>query len=109
VVAKRILVIEDEQIVARDLQNLLRRLGHRAIGQASNGPDAIRMAAETRPDLVLMDVTLEGKRDGLEVSLEIARHRSVPIVFITANAQSFVSGASKWCILFCAWPSLSRQ
>lgn len=108
-VAKRILVIEDEQIVARDLQSLLQRLGHRAIGQAANGPDAIRLAADTRPDLILMDLVLDGSMDGVEASIEITRHRSVPIIYITANSNSFIRGQSKRFTPFCALPSLSRH
>jgi two-component system, cell cycle sensor histidine kinase and response regulator CckA len=58
---KRILVIEDEQIVARDLLNQLKRLGHIPVGSAANGREAIKMAAETQPDLILMDIQLDGE------------------------------------------------
>ena len=99
-IAKRILVVEDELIVARDLQNLLQRLGHRTVGQAANGLDAIRMAAETRPDLVLMDLVLDGRMDGLDTALEIARHRRVPIIYITANSNTIIHGPSKMVFPF---------
>lgn len=93
--AKRILVIEDEQIVARDLQNLLRRLGHVAIGTAANGEDAVRIAAETLPDLILMDVQLDGMMDGVQASFEITRRQPVPIVYITAFPGTFLCEPSK--------------
>ncbi|HEX4750791.1 MAG TPA: response regulator [Bryobacteraceae bacterium] len=98
--SKRILIVEDELIVARDLQNILRRLGHRMIGQVANGPDAIRMAAESRPDLILMDLVLDGSMDGLETALEIARHRQVPIIYITANSNTIVCRPSKMVFPF---------
>lgn len=91
---KRILVIEDEQIVARDLQNLLKRLGHVPLGPVSNGRDAIQMAAETLPDLILMDVQLDGPMSGLEASIEIVEHRPVPIVYITAYPGTFIRNSS---------------
>jgi len=98
--AKRILIIEDEQIVAQDLQNLLRRLGHTPIGSAGNGPDAIRMAAETQPDLILMDVRLDGDMDGVEASIEIARKCAVPIVYLTAYSDSFIARPSSMVFPF---------
>jgi CheY-like chemotaxis protein len=88
-------VIEDEQIVARDLQNILRRLGHIPLGSTGNGPEAIRMAAETKPDLILMDVRLDGPMDGIEASIEIVESRPVPIVYITAYPGTFVYNSSK--------------
>ena len=94
-IAKRILVVEDEQIVARDLQNMLRRLGHVPLGPAESGSDAIRLVVETVPDLVLMDVRLEGEMDGVEASIEIASKWKVPIVYITAYSQQFLAEPSR--------------
>jgi len=91
---KRILVVEDEFIVAWDLQNILRRIGHVPIGCATSGEEAIRMAAETLPDLVLMDVQLDGEIDGVAASMEITRVRPVPIVYLTAYSESFLKGPS---------------
>jgi len=94
VVSKRILVIEDEQIVARDLRNILVRLGHTPLGPAATGHDAIRMAAETSPDLILMDVELDGCMNGVEASIEIAREQPIPIVYVTAYPRTFVEDPS---------------
>ena len=91
---KRILIIEDEQVVALDLRNLLKRLGHTPLGPAVTAGDAIRLAAETLPDLILMDVKLEGEHDGVHAATEITRHRLVPIVYITAYPEKFISGSS---------------
>ena len=87
---KRILVIEDEQIVARDLQNLLRRLGYIPLGPATNAEDGIRIAAEAQPDLILMDVRLDSEMDGVQASIEIARNRAVPIIYVTAYPNRFL-------------------
>lgn len=91
---KRVLVIEDEQIVARDLQNLLRRLGHMPVGSAATGPEAIKMAAETEPDLILMDVRLDGPMNGIEASQLIVENRPVPIVYLTAYPGTFLHDSS---------------
>jgi CheY-like chemotaxis protein len=92
---KRILVIEDEQIVARDLQNVLRRLGHLPVGSAASGRDAIKMAAETQPDLILMDIRLDGPMNGIEASQAIVENRPVPIVYLTAFPGTFIYDASR--------------
>jgi CheY-like chemotaxis protein len=94
VTAKRILVIEDELIVARDLRTLLQRLGHVPIGEAANGPDAIRLAAERKPDLILMDIRLNGPMDGIQTACEILRGQNVPIIYVTANTDAFLEGRS---------------
>ncbi|MBV8864920.1 MAG: response regulator, partial [Acidobacteriaceae bacterium] len=72
--AKRILVIENEQIVARDLNNILKRLGYATLGPATTGREAIQLAEQTKPDLILMDVKLNGGMDGVEASHEIVRN-----------------------------------
>jgi two-component system, cell cycle sensor histidine kinase and response regulator CckA len=92
---KRILVIEDEQVVARDLQNQLRRLGHIPLGSAASGREAIKMAAETQPDLILMDISLDGPMDGVEASMKIVANRPVPIVYITAYPGTFIHHTSR--------------
>jgi CheY-like chemotaxis protein len=80
----RILVVEDESIVQLDLQSRLRRLGYAVIGSAVSGEEAIIKAAELKPDLVLMDVRLEGRMDGIEAAAQIRAAREVPVLFLTA-------------------------
>jgi CheY-like chemotaxis protein len=91
---KRILVIEDELIVALDLQNALKRLGYIPLGPATSGPEAIEMARETLPDLILMDVELDGVMDGVQASIEIVKERRVPIIYITAYPGTFIRNSS---------------
>ena len=61
---KQILIVEDERIVAEDIKMSLQRLGYSVPGTATSGEDAVKKAEEIRPDLVLMDIVLEGKMDG---------------------------------------------
>ncbi|HEY3053631.1 MAG TPA: response regulator [Thermoanaerobaculia bacterium] len=84
----RIVVVEDEAIVAMDIAAGLRRLGYEVVGLADNGPAAIAMAGQTRPDLVLMDIRLNGPMDGIEAARIIRQQLSVAIVFLTAHGDS---------------------
>ncbi len=83
----RILVVEDETIVALDLQNSLKVLGYEVVGTASSGPEAIAKAENTRPDLVLMDIILKGDMDGVETAEAIRSRINVPVIFLTACAD----------------------
>jgi len=82
----RILVVEDEAIVARDIQDQLRVLGYAVVGHATRGEDAVAMVEQARPDLVLMDIQLAGAMDGIAAAHAIREltQCSVPIVFLTA-------------------------
>jgi signal transduction histidine kinase len=83
----RILIVEDEGIVARDLQTSLEALGHVVCGTSATGPDAVRQARTERPDVVLMDIRLRGEMDGIEAARRIRQERDVPVVFLTAYAD----------------------
>jgi signal transduction histidine kinase len=83
-----ILVVEDERIVAMDIQDRLVRLGYEVFGLASSGQQALEMTAGTRlPDLVLMDIHLEGGMDGIEAARILGQERGLPVVFLTAHAD----------------------
>jgi CheY-like chemotaxis protein len=86
----RILIVEDEQIIAADLRNKLQRLGHDVVGMAIAGEEAVSMAEELRPDLVLMDVQLDGKMNGTDAARTIQRRTGAPIIFITAFPGVFL-------------------
>ena len=83
----RILVVEDEAIVTADLRSKLERLGYIVCAVAFSGEDAIRQADETTPDLVLMDVRLQGSMTGFEAAARIRKRREVPVVYITAHTR----------------------
>lgn len=85
--AIKILIVEDEQIVAVAIEGHLQRLGYEVVGNAISGADAYEKAAELEPDLVLMDVRIEGPIDGIETARRIRESRDVPVVFLTAYSD----------------------
>ncbi|MDZ7413620.1 MAG: PAS domain S-box protein, partial [candidate division KSB1 bacterium] len=85
--AKRILVVEDESLVAADLSRLLERLGHRVVGHAASGKAALKAVEAERPDLVLMDIGLKGELDGIQTASEVYSRFGVPVVFLTAHSD----------------------
>jgi two-component system, cell cycle sensor histidine kinase and response regulator CckA len=84
---KRILIVEDERVVAEDLKRLLVKLGYSVVGVASRGDEAIRKVEAEKPDLVLMDIRIEGPQDGIEVAEYIYAHFDVPVSYLTAYAD----------------------
>ncbi|MEA5624520.1 ATP-binding protein [Nostoc sp. UHCC 0251] len=80
----RILVVEDEVIVARTIASQLRQLGYIVTGTASSGKVAIAKAWETQPELVLMDIILKGEMDGIATASKIREQLDVPVIFLTA-------------------------
>ncbi|MBI3987281.1 MAG: response regulator [Lentisphaerae bacterium] len=79
-----ILVVEDESIVAKDIQSSLQTLGYRVPAIVSTGEDAVNKAGALRPDLVLMDIMLKGDMDGIEAAAEIRKRYKIPAVYLTA-------------------------
>jgi len=84
----QILVVEDEGIVAKDIENTLKKLGYAVPAIASSGEEAIKKATETLPDLVLMDIVLEGYMDGVEAAEQIRDRFDIPVVYLTAYADN---------------------
>lgn len=83
-----ILIVEDESIVAKDLQCRLKALGYQVSHLASSAEEALAKAAEVRPDLVLMDIRIKGRLDGIETAAEMRRRFHVPVVYLTAYADN---------------------
>jgi PAS domain S-box-containing protein len=83
----RILIVEDQGIVAKDIENKLRQVGYVVPAIAFSGEEAIQRAAETRPDLVLMDIRLPGEMDGIAAAKEIQAWFDIPVVYLTAYAD----------------------
>jgi two-component system, sensor histidine kinase len=92
---KRLLVVEDEEIILADLTWILRRQGYEIAGTASSGPDAVRIASKVDPDLVLMDVRLRGAMSGIEAAQKIQQASGVPVLFVTAHARALNDEALK--------------
>ncbi|MDR5805791.1 PAS domain S-box protein [Caballeronia sp. LZ001] len=83
----RILIVEDDRVVARDIAQQMIRNGHTVVGSTARGEDALVLAKEVRPDLVLMDVRLEGKLDGIDAARLLREQFRLPVVFLTAYAD----------------------
>ncbi len=83
----RILIVEDDPIIVMDMDDRLRNLGYQVCGDAATGVAAVDMAMSLRPDLVLMDIRLQGAMDGVEAAAHIRARLDVPVVYITAYAD----------------------
>jgi PAS domain S-box-containing protein len=83
----KVLVVEDEMIVARDIENRLKNLGYTVVALASTGEEAVRTALDAVPDLVLMDIMLKGEMDGIQAAERINRELDIPVVYLTAYAD----------------------
>ena len=86
--ASRILIVEDEAIVAESLKDQLINLGYQVCGTAANGEDAMRIMEHSEPDLVMMDIMLEGPMDGVEVAGRIRQKNEIPVIFLTAYSDN---------------------
>lgn len=83
-----ILIVEDEIVVAKDLKGIITAMGHNVIGEAVSGSEAVRLAHEHRPDLILMDIKIAGDMDGIATAAKITEHYDIPIIYVTAYADS---------------------
>lgn len=84
-----ILVVEDERVVARDLEASLKMMGYNVIGTTASGEDCLERADARRPDLVLMDVRLAGALDGIETAEQLQARFDIPVVYLTAYADEY--------------------
>ncbi|HEV8580416.1 MAG TPA: response regulator [Thermoanaerobaculia bacterium] len=96
----RILVVEDEGIVAQDIKLSLEHLGYTVAGTASSGEEAVRKAEEIRPDLVLMDIVLQAGMDGTTAAEQIHARLDIPVVYLTAYADDVVLQRAKAAVPF---------
>lgn len=82
-----VFVVEDESIVAKDIQNSLKKLGYTVIGVAATAEDAIKQMEENKPNVVLMDIMLKGAMNGIEAAAIIKQKHNIPVLFLTAYAD----------------------
>ena len=83
----RVLVVEDESLVARDIQNMLRSLNYEVLGVVTSGAMALQRASTAAPDLVLMDIVLKGEIDGITAAEKLWEEFSIPVIYLTAYAD----------------------
>ena len=78
----RILIVEDEAIIAMDLSQRLEVFGYDVTGIAASGDQALRLCYDTRPDLVMMDIVIRGDKDGIETAALIRGRYDIPVVYL---------------------------
>ncbi|MEN6602277.1 MAG: response regulator, partial [Bryobacteraceae bacterium] len=83
----RILIVEDERLVATDIAQCLQQLGYEVSGTAVSAVDALRQAVLKTPDLVLMDIKLKGGIDGVQAAGALQERMDIPVVYLTAFAD----------------------
>lgn len=86
-VTTKILIVEDEAIVAEDIASCLEKMGYTIVDIVASGQAAIAATVNNHPDLVLMDIMLQGEMDGIETSHRICNQLNIPVVYLTANAD----------------------
>jgi PAS domain S-box-containing protein len=91
----RILLVEDEGIIAEDLQTSLEEMGYDIVGIAATGEEAVKKAVKTKPDLVLMDIVLRGEMDGIEAADRIRETVNCPVIYLTAYADDKILERAK--------------
>jgi PAS domain S-box-containing protein len=83
----RVLIVEDEVIVAEDIAGKLRELGYDVCGSAVRGEEAVELVRKERPNLVLMDIRLKGAMDGVQAAEQVRREHDVPVIYLTAHSD----------------------
>jgi len=91
----RILVVEDEKLIAEHLRANLRRLGYTVIATVPSGEEAIKVSEDTEPNLVLMDIILKGEMDGIEAAEHIRSLFGIPVIYLTAHANESILARAK--------------
>ncbi len=84
---QKILIVEDENIIALDIRSMLEELGYMVSAIVSSGEESIQKASKMKPDLVLMDIKLKGSIDGVSAGEEIYKQFRIPIVYLTAYSD----------------------
>lgn len=90
--ATDVLIIEDEPIIAMDIEELVESCGHRVVGVAATEVDAVRMAETSRPGLILADINLGAGGNGSSAVARIMRHHYAPVIFVTAYPERLLTG-----------------
>jgi len=91
-IATKVLIIEDEPMIAMELESLVERLGHQIVGIATTHKEAVALAGKERPGLILADIQLADMSSGLEAVNEVLLSLRVPVIFITAYPEQFLTG-----------------
>ena len=90
--ATDVLIIEDEPLIAMDIEEIVRQLGHRVVGTARTRSEATRMAANERPGIILADIQLADGSSGIDAVNDLLGEFSMPVIFITAYPERLLTG-----------------
>lgn len=91
----KVLIVEDEILIAMDSETLVKALGHQVVGIATSASEAVSQAATHRPDVALMDIRLSGGRDGEEAACEMHARQGLRCIFLSANLDEATSAAPR--------------
>lgn len=92
---KKVLIVEDEGITSLELENKLRKWGYNPVGVAISGKEAMQMARNLEPDLLIMDIRLQGDEDGVEVAEQILNEMEISLIYITAHSTDLMIEKAK--------------
>lgn len=82
-----VLIVEDDMIISLVIERMMSKLGYEVSAKATSGEDAIQLAKKYRPDLILMDIRLNGEIDGIEAMRQIKSETDIPVIYITGNTD----------------------
>lgn len=103
---KKVLIVEDDMILTMLNKLYVQQLGHKVVACARNGMDAITAVKQHQPDVIIMDIRIEGQMDGIETMVEIRKFSDVGVIYVTGNSElSMKSRAERTNMLgFCIKP-----
>lgn len=84
---KKVLIVEDEMIIALLIERMVNNLGHEVVEKVTSGEDAISIATQYDVDIVLMDIRLKGDMDGIEAMSKIRQTKNLPVIYISGNTD----------------------
>ncbi|PKL60202.1 MAG: response regulator, partial [Methanomicrobiales archaeon HGW-Methanomicrobiales-4] len=84
---RRILIVEDEAVTSVMLEKTLKELGYEVVGSAFDGAEAINLAREKKPEIILMDIRIQGEMDGIETAKRIYQQYNIPSIYLTAHSD----------------------
>ena len=87
---RKILIVEDEQVIAMDLEKTISNFGYNVLSTVSSGEEALNIMKSSKPNLVIMDILLAGDLNGIETGVIISERFNVPIIYITAYAKEIL-------------------
>ena len=99
-----ILIVEDEKITGMDIRQTVQQFGYESVGPVASGEDAVAVALALRPAVVLVDIQLKGRMDGIQTAAAIRSHYPCPVIFVTAHSdeptrdQAKVAEPSGWVL-----------